>query len=247
MLPQLLVNLKIERKKFLMENFIGSDDIFALVAKGSFVYSSEYGTYTVRAGEGALFRRDVLYHREIIEPTTMYFFRFKSSESVFADHTVFCDKERIRSTLAMLDALDRGVFKDEFEYRRHLFFDLINQYAMENEDFQRTSKTGDPVIERALAYISEHLHKKMPLAEVGRVSGLSYVHFLRRFRAYTGLSPVEYVSALRLSKAKKLLADTNLKVKEIATLCGFENEYYFSNFFKKHSGMSPTLFRSSAI
>ena len=42
-----------------------------------------------------------------------------------------------------------------------------------------------------------------------------------------------------------LLTDTDLLIKEIAYACGFENEYYFSNFFKKHTTLSPSAFRAS--
>ena len=74
-------------------------------------------------------------------------------------------------------------------------------------------------------------------------SGLSYVQFLRRFKAYTGLTPSDYLTSVRLQKAKMLLSNSTLLVREIAYACGFENEYYFSNFFKKHTATSPTAFR----
>ena len=82
------------------------------------------------------------------------------------------------------------------------------------------------------------------VAQIAKESGLSYVQFLRRFKNFCGLTPSEYINELRVQKAKKLLTDTNMLVKDIAYSCGFENEYYFSNFFKKHTAMSPTAFRS---
>jgi AraC-like DNA-binding protein len=48
-----------------------------------------------------------------------------------------------------------------------------------------------------------------------------------------------------MQKAKELLTGSSLQIKEIANACGFENEYYFSNFFKKHIKMSPSDFRNA--
>ena len=241
---QLLVNLKIERKQFLMEDYLGSDDIFALVKAGEFVFESHHGQFTVRGNEGCLFRRDTLYHRKTISPVTMYLFRYRSDEAVLDDHVIFQDTARIQSTIAMLERLDRGIFKDEFEQRTHLFYDLISQYTIESGMTHRKAKATDPLVEQAIFEISKNVHRKLVLSDIGKKTGLSYVQFLRRFQAYTGMTPTDYVTALRLQKAKTLLVDTDMLVREISAVCGFENEYYFSNFFKKHLGASPTEFRN---
>jgi len=244
MAVQLLVNLKVERKHFLMEDYLGSDDIFALVKEGQFVFESPHGRFTVRENEGCLFRRDTLYHREIISPVTMYLFRYRSDEVVLDDHVIFQDQDRIRSTIAMLEQLDRGIFKNEFEQRAHLFCDLITQYTIESGMTAQKTNNSDPLVEKAIFQISKKVHGKLSLAMIGRETGLSYVQFLRRFQAYTGMSPTDYVTALRLQKAKTLLTDTDMLIREISAVCGFENEYYFSNFFKKHLDVSPTEFRN---
>ena len=60
------------------------------------------------------------------------------------------------------------------------------------------------------------------------------------------MSPSDYVITLRIQKAQSMLAQTDLRIKDIALACGFENEYYFSNFFKKHTALSPTAFRAAS-
>ncbi len=238
---QLLIAQRASRKKFIMEDFIGSDDIFALVTKGSFSVVCNGEMFTVKANEGMLFRKNTLYHREVVEPVTMYLFRYKAESPAFdCDHVVFKDQVRLSTTLVTLEMLDREVFGADFEYRSHLFDDLVMQYEMET----LKKKSEDEPIERIVAEINRSLHKSISLSQMGERCGLSYVQFLRRFKAFTGVSPIEYVAERRLQKAKQLLADTDLLVKDIAFSCGFENEYYFSNFFKKHTNMSPTAFRS---
>ena len=248
MRAQLLVNLRVYREAFFMEQYVPSDPIFALVKEGSFCVESADGCFTVGPDEGALFRKGVLYNRRVLEPVTMYLFRFRTEAPVFlSDHITFANTARIRSTVAMLEQLDTGVYRDEFAHRCALFEDLLNQYAMENEGVADVPRAEDPRIRQAISRISETLHKKPDLAQIAQESGLSYVQFIRRFKQSTGMTPSDYVTALRLQKAKQLLGDTTLPIKEIAYACGFENEYYFSNFFKKHFTVSPSAFRKASI
>ena len=240
---QLTVALRVFREQFFMENFIGSDDIFALVKEGSFWVESESGHFTVKENEGMLFRKNVLYHRHVIDPVTMYLFRYKSPSHAFpCEHIVFKDGARLESTLCMLGALDGGIFENDFEYHRHLFDDLVLQYAIETQK----KPSHDPIIEAAMEEIKQGLHRGICLEELGRNSGLSYVQFLRRFKAFASMSPSDYITSLRLQKAKSMLADTDLLIKEISLACGFENEYYFSNFFKNHVSISPSAFRAAS-
>ena len=241
-MEQLIAALSVNRKKFLMETFIGTDNIFALVESGSFFMESSDGVYTVNAGEGACFRQNTLYHRKVISPVKMYLFRYISERTIFAsDHVEFLDKARIASTLKLLSSLDGDIFEDDFEKRRHLFCDLILQYEMEN----KIVSCKDPIIEQAISSIKRSFQKDIHLNEICEESGLSYVQFLRRFKEYLGLTPTEYIIALRLQKAKDMLTNTDLQIKQIAYCCGFENEYYFSNFFKKYTALSPSSFRNS--
>ena len=231
----------VHRETFNMEYFIGSDDIFALLKSGSFRVECEGKTFVVEKNQGFLFRKGVLYHRNVLEPVTMYLFRYKALSHAFdRDHVIFRDEARISSTLSLLERLDSEIFRDDFEYRSNLFFDMVTQYAVENGK----NAVVDEVIQNAISKLNNRIHKKdVKLSMLAEQSGLSYVQFLRRFKAVTGVAPSDYVATLRLQKAKRLLTDTDLLIKDIAYACGFENEYYFSNFFKKHTELSPTAFR----
>ncbi|MBQ8431489.1 MAG: helix-turn-helix transcriptional regulator [Clostridia bacterium] len=240
---QLILCRGAHRERFRLERFFGTDHILVIVKQGSFSMKCQDVELTVRANEGAVFRKDILYDRRVIEPVDLYLFRFQAPDGlIFAsDHIVFRDRVRLASTLAMLEQLDTGICKDDFEIRNHLFRDLLTQYTLENEIPQH----HDQRIAEAIRRIQHHLHEKIDLADVGAKSGLSYVQFLRRFKAATGISPSDYVAALRMQKAKEMLSNTPRTIKEIADVCGFSNEYYFSNFFKKQTGLSPSAFRAS--
>ena len=244
MTPQLLVNIKAERVKFIMGDSVPSDNILALVESGSFKFTTAGKTYTVGPCEAALFAKGVLFHREVIEPVVVHFFRYRADGAVFQKpKIVFKDKNRIRSTIDFLKRLEVGVFKNDFEYRTRLFLDIVTQYELENGC--EALSTPDP-IDVAISAITNSAYKKISLPDIGAKAGLSYIQFTRRFKQKTGMTPSEYIATLRLQKAKHLLSDTSLLIREIATLCGFENEYYFSNFFKKQTSISPRTYRALA-
>lgn len=245
---QLLVNIKVYREKFIKEESSETDDIFALVKSGSFQFSTRNGSYTVSENEGALFRKDEFYHREILSPATIYFFRYRAKNSLFAkEKIVFSDIDRIKSTLSMLEILDDNVFQDEYDLRSAVFADIVTQYRLENRMITSSTERMDETIQRAIKIIRQNLHRKIILTEIGEQSELSYVQFIRRFKQSTGMTPSQYIALLRIQKAKAMLSDTDLSIKEVAAACGFEDEYYFSNFFKKQLGVSPTAFRKATL
>ncbi len=244
MKAKLVVGLKVYREYFYHENYLPSDDIFALVVSGRFKFCTGGVTQSVGPLEGALFRKGVLYHREVTEPLTMYLFRYKSDLPVFlSDRVVFSDVARISSTLSLLERLDTGVFKNDFEYRSRLFMDIVTQHEIENGT---ATSLSEDIVDKALGIMASSLHKKLYLPDLSAAVGLSYTQFSRRFKAKTGMKPSDYMAMLRLGKAKQLLSDSKLLIRDIAVHCGFENEYYFSNFFKKMTGTSPSEYRNLA-
>ena len=242
---QLISCVRVSREHFIRPDFMGEENILALLVSGSFWFRTERGRYTVRAGEAALFRKWVRCHRETIYPCEIYLFKYSSDVEVFdGEHIVFEDGERVSSTLRMLDRAS-SILKDGFFYQERLFGDIVTQYLLERGGDGRPGVT-DPLIENAVTFINERVQHKLSISDVARRTGLSYVQFVRRFTAYAGMTPSEYLAALRMKKAESLLSDTALPVREVAAACGFENEYYFSNFFKKHKGLSPGAFRKAA-
>lgn len=101
-------------------------------------------------------------------------------------------------------------------------------------------------IERARAYLREHLDTRLSVPALARLAGLSPSHFAARFRAATGVSVTAYVKALRSARARELLATTDATVAEIGRAVGYPDALYFSRQFRAITGVSPTAFRASA-
>jgi len=100
-----------------------------------------------------------------------------------------------------------------------------------------------PVITRAKKYIEEHHTEDISLGEVAKSVHTSLYYFCKIFKKHTGLHFTEYVSRIRLEKAKNLLLNPNLRISEIAYEVGFQSLTHFNRVFKKIVGQSPTEYR----
>lgn len=241
---ELTVCVKIFREKFMYEQIREPDNIFVIVESGSFYLSDGKQEAVVGAGEATVFLQDVKYCRRVIEPVTMYFFRFKTKKQIKVGFKMqFKDKERIASDFRLLHQLDNGLYADDMKYRKVLFDDLMMQYFLENSECGIICEKTDELMRQAVIEIKNSLHKKIDLAYIARSLNLSYVCFARHFKGYTGSTPSDYIAKERMKLARKFLLESDLLIKDIAAACGFDNEYYFSNFFKKYNGISPSEFR----
>lgn len=246
MSTELLIYTERSRENFVFEHFTADDHILALSESGTYTFDDGCGTIEVNPFEAVFFEKDIPFFRKTVTPVTLHLFRFKSDEKIFDCHHIkFNNTERIESTINLLKKLNRSIsLQNDFSCKSALFSDIINLYKIENAD--RITKSGilDPLIESSIDFMGKNYHNKISLTDISDALGISYVHFSRRFKVAMGITPFEYLANLRLTQAQHLLTTTSLSIREIAPLCGFENEYYFSNFFKKYKNISPSKIRA---
>ena len=99
------------------------------------------------------------------------------------------------------------------------------------------------VIELAIARIQNDFAHDLDLKIVARELGMSYSWFRSTFAAHTGLSPHQYLLEWRLVRARNLLSETELSIKEIAAQTGFKDEHYFSRLFHQKLHDTPSVWR----
>ena len=103
----------------------------------------------------------------------------------------------------------------------------------------------NPVIERIVTYINKSYAENITLAAAANEMRMSSVYLSRLFKATTGFTFKEYLTAVRIKRAKELLSETSLPVKEIAAQCGFNDSNYFSHAFRGETGITPLGYRKS--
>ncbi|CAI6039741.1 response regulator transcription factor [Cohnella sp. JJ-181] len=104
------------------------------------------------------------------------------------------------------------------------------------------------LIDKAEAYFINHLSEEITVADAADFVNLNVSFLSREFKKAKGLSPIEYLTQLRIDLAKRLIEDpSDLKFREIAAMAGYPNQYYFSKVFKQATGLTPTEFKSLRI
>ncbi|MFF5717187.1 helix-turn-helix domain-containing protein [Streptomyces buecherae] len=92
-------------------------------------------------------------------------------------------------------------------------------------------------------FIHAHLARRVTLAELAAVAGVSESHFTRAFRASTGASPHQYVLQRRLDHARRELVRTDRPIAEIAAEAGFADQSHLTRTMRRHDGATPRLLR----
>jgi AraC-like DNA-binding protein len=107
--------------------------------------------------------------------------------------------------------------------------------------------TLSPAIQRALAWIDDHLTEPLSPVDVAEAAGLSPSSLRQHFAAEVGCSPSDHITRQRIERAKLLLQDPKRSITEIALSLGFSASAYFTAVFKRLTGTSPRDFRRRVL
>jgi Response regulator containing CheY-like receiver domain and AraC-type DNA-binding domain len=109
---------------------------------------------------------------------------------------------------------------------------------------ERQSAGTKSQIEKAQEFIRRNYDKDLPLKVVSEYVSLSENYFSAQFSKYVGTNFSEYISSIRIEKAKKYLETTDFKMYDICNRIGYANVEHFSRVFKKLTGFSPLRYRN---
>jgi transcriptional regulator GlxA family with amidase domain len=104
-------------------------------------------------------------------------------------------------------------------------------------------QSSDVVINKCQDWAAFNYKTPSPVAVMIKLSGLADRSFIRRFAKATGLTPLDYIHALRLEEAKQMLETSNLAVEAIANEIGYEGASFFGSLFRRKIGLTPAPYR----
>lgn len=99
------------------------------------------------------------------------------------------------------------------------------------------------IVYHAMEYVKSNYARKISLAHVAEHVGLNKSYVSSLFKSETGMSMMAYIHSVRVERSKVMLTDTSLGLAEVAALCGFEDQSYFTKIFKRVTGVTPKRFR----
>ena len=107
----------------------------------------------------------------------------------------------------------------------------------------KKEKSSNSIVSRAKDYIKKHYDKDISLDDVSREVNISPYYFSKLFKEETGENFIEYVTSIRMERAKELLENSGKSMKEICVEIGYADANYFSRTFKKNVGVTPTDYK----
>ncbi len=130
---------------------------------------------------------------------------------------------------------------DNYDHLRRWFIDKVIE-ACRNITSKREEQTSG-VIARAKAFIEDNYSKDISLDDVSRIVDISPYYFSKLFKEETGENFIEYLTNIRIERAKQLLQNKEVSIKNICVETGYSDPNYFSRIFKKQVGITPTEYR----
>lgn len=110
---------------------------------------------------------------------------------------------------------------------------------------KHTTKSYSLPVQRAITAIEYDLTADLGLASIAKMQDINASYLSTIFKKETGLTLTEYVNKKRMELAMKLLETTRLQIQTIAQQCGILDVHYFSRMFKKHTGVTPKMYRDT--
>lgn len=155
-----------------------------------------------------------------------------------------------REVLAAIHEM-RAMERESFQYEIRCL-SLLCQIWLRTAERMKQENSGNPVksmgydgqVKRLLSYIHEHYREKVTLEQLSSFTNISRSECFRRFRQYTGTTPILYLNDYRLSKAAALLRSSDQSVTEICYSCGFSDASYFVRRFREKFDLPPRKYRN---
>jgi AraC-like DNA-binding protein/ligand-binding sensor protein len=132
----------------------------------------------------------------------------------------------------------------QFSSAMHLLEIFAEDLSSKSNHLAMRESHAEPIaVVRAKTYIRENLQEDLTLADVAKAACTSTFYICKLFKRHTGLNITEYVSRLRVEKARELLQNPQLRISEIAYEVGFQSLTHFNRVFRALAGESPSEYR----
>ncbi|MDO5423147.1 MAG: response regulator [Eubacteriales bacterium] len=140
------------------------------------------------------------------------------------------------------DYLDIAMSCTDYEDLRRWFQEKMVSICCTLRD--QKEEQSDSIVKKAEAYIQEHFDKDISLDEVSREVNISPYYFSKIFKEESGENFIEYLTRIRIEKAKEMLENPSLSIKEVSAMSGYSDPNYFSRLFKKQTDMTPREYKA---
>ncbi len=159
------------------------------------------------------------------------------------NQTITLFRVNMQDFLGSYDEIYKNLF-DQQSIEESLFW--LRSTAHKLIDLIRSEGSSQSTIQLIIQYIDQHFHEPLSLKTLSYDYNISPAYLGQQFKKEVGMSFTDYLNGLRITRAKELLASSNLKEKSIALEVGYADHNYFYRVFKKYEKISPSTYRKTA-
>lgn len=123
---------------------------------------------------------------------------------------------------------------------------MSDHLSLENQQSDSSSRKASQ-INKFLALVEQNCHQRLTVNDYSSEMGMSAGHLSRLCRLMLGMSSLDVINMRVIQEAQRELVYTSKTIKQLAAFLGFNDEAYFTRFFHKHTGVSPSQFRERAV
>ncbi|WP_088105622.1 AraC family transcriptional regulator [Halalkalibacter urbisdiaboli] len=260
-------------EQFYMDNHTHDDLEIMYVIQGNCVVNVEQQPITLKKGDFILLDAN-LAHQLLVEkgnPCRMLNieFSFTGKKGIFpslkelatenkriVELLTFCDgyivlkdANEIYHTLKHLVLeLDKKEDEKDVMVQLHLtqLFIQITRIMIEEKERKNKQQQTNVYIKKVIEYLHHHYDCELRMQVIAEVVNLHPGYLHRIFKKQMGVTVMEYLTGLRIEKAKMLLADTDIPIIDVSSFVGINSRQYFSLLFKKYTLQSPLAYRKCA-
>lgn len=239
----------IEEEEYCRERLTGQDDYLLLyLHKGVIKLKMLDKTEIIKEGSVFLYKPHEMQYYKYSPHSEGYWIHFTGNavEQVLSKYSI---NQRIynigqrnelcsilRSTIIELQLRKHNYEKIINNYFRSILL-LIDRYHLEDKTDEYNNK-----IDLLIVALYENCKETWSIAKMAKVCSLSESTFQHQFKARFNLSPIQYLTKIRIEKAKLMMGNSRENIVTIAKKVGYQDPLYFSRIFKKHEGISPKQF-----
>ncbi len=223
-------------------------DCFVYVLSGEAEYLFGDRSVTAREGSVIYLAKGSRYSINVSDDNYTFIFtdfNFSNPSNEIFENEIYSTKE----AFSLSDSFEKlytfwklGDFSERI-YCKSIIYKIYSEIA-KLSTLSYISRDKRALMKRMAEYISENIgNSELNVSSLSLMCGVSEVHFRRLFSSLYGTSPIKFITAARIKKAKELLMNTDNSIASVAEECGFENHYYFSKIFKCATNKTPGEFR----
>ncbi len=225
------------------------------VTEGEGFFSINEQRYPVRKNNFVIVNPHVIHTESIREDQSLSYIvlgienlKFEGEEQPVR---IYDFSEQSGEICALFDLMIEEMRKKESDYERvlQLYLKALLLKIERHTHYRFHSTPSKEISSECLnikEYITENYNQNITLDALAKMHHRSRFHISRTFSEAFGISPMHYLAEIRILAAKNLLITSDFTIQQIVEMTGFSSSVYFSQAFKKSTGLSPRKFRQQA-